>query len=157
MGAFHERFLSFVSLKKPILPVFKSSWFRWLLFFLMMSLMFSRLYMAWGDPKAIGGVFQMMWILSTGIAIGLGLYFKPRTWCTVCPMGSFQGISSRNTYLLTVEDTCVQCKKCLKVCPISTYPGSFKREEGTSKVPSIECLRCSNCVKNCPKKALHFS
>jgi len=157
MGAFHERFLSLLSLKKTILPIFKSSWFRWLLFFLMMSLMFSRLYMAWGDPKAIGGVFRMMWILSTGIAIGLGLYFKPRTWCTVCPMGSFQGISSRNTYLLTVEDTCVQCKKCLKVCPISTYPGSFKREEGTGKVPSIECLRCSNCVKNCPKKALHFS
>lgn len=122
-----------------------------------MTLMFSQLYMAWGNSKAVGGVFRMMWILSTGIAIGLGLYFKPRSWCTVCPMGSFQGISSRNTYLLTVEDTCVQCKKCEKICPISTYPGSFKREEGTGKVPSIECLRCSNCVMSCPKKALHFS
>lgn len=156
MGAFHERFLSLVSLHRPILPVFKSSWFRWLLFGLMMGLMMSRLYMAWGDPKAIGGVFRTMWVLSTGIAIGLGLYFKPRVWCTVCPMGSMQGISSKNTYLLTVEDSCVQCKKCQKVCPISTYPGSFKREEGPGQVPSIECLRCSNCVMNCPKKALSF-
>jgi ferredoxin-type protein NapH len=156
MGAFHERFLSLVSLQRPILPVFKSSWFRWLLFGLMMGLMSFRLFTAWGDPKAVGGVFRTMWILSTGIAIGLGLYFKPRVWCTVCPMGSMQGISSKNTYLLTVEDTCVQCKKCQKVCPISTYPGSFKQEEGPGQVPSIECLRCSNCVVNCPKKALSF-
>ncbi len=156
MGAFHERFLSLISFKKPILPVFKSSWFRWVLFGLMMSLMALRLVLAWGNPEAIGDVFRSMWILSTGIAIGLGFYFKPRIWCTVCPMGSFQGISSKNTYLLTVEDSCVQCGKCQKVCPISTYPGLYKQEEGPGLVPSIECLRCSNCVMNCPKKALHF-
>ena len=130
MGAFHERFLSLVSFQNPIPTFFKSSWFRWLLF---------------------------TGIVSTTIAIGLGLYFKPRTWCTVCPMGSFQGVSSKNTYLLTVEDNCIQCKKCQRVCPISTYPGAYKQEEGPSVVPSIECLRCSNCVMNCPKKALHFA
>lgn len=156
MGAFHERFLSLISLKQPILPVFKSDWFRWLLFVLMMGLMMSRLYMAWGDPEAIGSVFRMMWILSTSIAIGLGIYFKPRVWCTICPMGSLQGVSSKNTYLLTVEDSCVQCKKCQKVCPVSTYPGSFKVDGRQGKIPSIECLRCSNCVMNCPKKALSF-
>ncbi len=156
MGAFHERFLGLFSLQRAILPVFKSSWFRWLLFVLMMGLMSSRLYLAWGDSKAIGAVFRMMWVLSTGLAIGLGLYFKPRVWCTVCPMGSLQGVSSRNTYLLTVEDSCVQCRKCWEVCPISTYPGAFKQEEGSGQVPSIECLRCSNCVVNCPKKALSF-
>ncbi len=157
MGAFHERFLSLVSFQNPIPPFFKSSWFRWLLFTVMMSFMFTRLYMAWGDPKAVGSVFRTMWIVSTTIAIGLGLYFKPRTWCTVCPMGSFQGVSSKNTYLLTVEDNCIQCKKCQRVCPISTYPGAYKQEEGPGVVPSIECLRCSNCVMNCPKKALHFA
>ena len=141
----------------PITLFLKSSWFRWLLFTVMMSFMFTRLYMAWGDPKAVGSVFRMMWIVSTTIAIGLGLYFKPRTWCTVCPMGSFQGVSSKNTYLLTVEDNCIQCKKCQRVCPISTYPGAYKQEEGPGVVPSIECLRCSNCVMNCPKKALHFA
>ena len=156
MGAFHERFLSRVSLKRPILPVFKSSWFRWLLFLAMMGLMLSRLYMAWGDSKEIGSVFRMMWILSTSLAIGLGIYFMPRIWCTICPMGSLQGVMSRNTYLLTVEESCVQCKKCQKVCPISTYPGDFKKDDRPGQVPSIECLRCSNCVMNCPKKALSF-
>ena len=156
MGAFHERFLAMISLKRPILPVFKSCWFRWLLFTLMMGLMLTRLFMSWGDGIAIAGVFRMMWVLSTSLAVGLGIYFKPRIWCTVCPMGSLQGVVSKNTYLLTVEDDCVQCKKCERVCPISTYPGSFKKENGPGQVPSVECLRCSNCVMNCPKKVLSF-
>ena len=157
MGAFHERFLSLVSFKRGIWPIFKSSWFRWLLFIVMMSFMFYRLYMAWGDAKEVGAVFRMMWIISTGLAIGLGLYFIPRTWCAVCPMGSFQGVSSKRTYLLTVDDTCVECKKCQRVCPISTYPGAYKQREGFGFVPSIDYLRCSNCIVNCPKEALYFS
>lgn len=157
MGAFHERFLSLVSMKKPILSVFKSSWFRWLLFALMMGLLAIRLYMAWGNAKEVGAAFRFMWIVSTGLAIGLGVYFIPRTWCAVCPMGSFQGISSKNTYMLTVDDVCVECKKCRRVCPVATYPGAYKLEEGSAFVPSIDCLRCSNCIVNCPKEALYFS
>ncbi len=153
MGAFHERILSRVSMHRDILPIFKSSWFRWLLFTLMIGLMLFQLYMAWGDSKAIGSVFRMMWIVSTGLAIGLGIYFKPRAWCAVCPMGSMQGVGSRNTYLLTVDKECKQCGLCKKVCPIQTYPGAY-REHG--QVPSIDCLRCYNCVTNCPKKVLSF-
>lgn len=157
MGAFHERILSQVSLEKKIPPVIKSNWFRWVLFSLMMGLMFSRLYMAWGDAKAVGAVFRLMWIVSTGLAIGLGIYYKPRTWCAVCPMGSFQGVSSKSTYILMVEENCIECKKCRRVCPISTYPAQYKKEKGVGLVPSIDCLRCSNCIVNCPKEALYFS
>ena len=153
MGAFHERILSHFSLKKNILPVFKSSWFRWFLFILMMGLMCFNLFMAWGDSKAIGAAFRRMWIISTALAIGLGFHFKPRVWCSICPMGSLQGVSSRNTYLLTIAPECKECGLCQRVCPIETYPGAFK-EQGY--VPSIDCLRCSNCVMNCPKKALSF-
>lgn len=156
MGAFHERILSLVSLKRPIPAVLKSSWFRWALFVVMMGLMTFRLVQAHGDVLATGSVFRFMWIVSTSTAIGLGLYFKPRTWCVVCPMGLLQGVSSKNTYLLTVEETCVQCKKCQKVCPISTYPGAYKPDEGAAQIPSVDCLRCSNCVTNCPKKVLSF-
>jgi len=156
MGAFHERILSKVSLQKPIPSLLRSHWFRWILFALMMGFMMSRIVSNWGDSAGIGGVFRTMWIVSMSLAIGLGLYFKPRTWCTVCPMGSFQGISSTKTWLLTVDESCVQCKKCLKVCPISTYPGAFRKDDASAQVPSVECLRCSNCVVNCPKKALSF-
>lgn len=156
MGAFHERFLAKMSLHKPIPALFKSCWLRWVLFSVMMSFMASQLFLAWGDYHAVGDVFRTMWIISTGMAIVLGVYFKPRIWCSICPMGSMQGASSKNTYLLTVEDSCAQCKKCQKVCPVSTYPGSFKKDGVSGQVPSIECLRCSNCVENCPKKVLSF-
>ncbi len=156
MGAFHERILAKVSLHKTIPSKFKTHWFRWTLFVLMMGFMTTRLISHWGDPLGIGGVFRTMWIISMSLAIGLGLYFKPRIWCTICPMGSFQGISSTGTYLLTVEDSCVECKKCQKVCPISTYPGGYRQEDTLSQVPSVECLRCSNCVVNCPKQSLSF-
>ncbi len=156
MGAFHERFLAKVSLHRPVPKLFKTSWFRWLVFVVMMGFMTTRLVMAWGDVKAVGGVFRTMWIVSMTLAIGLGIYFKSRVWCVICPMGLMQGTASKNTYLLTVEDTCIECKKCQKVCPIGTYPGGYKKESGPGQVPSIECLRCFNCVTNCPKKALSF-
>ena len=156
MGAFHERFLAKVSLHKPTPALFKSCWLRWTLFVVMMSFMASRLLLAWGDYHAVGDVFRTMWIISTSLAIVLGFYFKPRIWCSICPMGAMQGVSSKNTYLLTVEDSCVQCKKCQQVCPIATYPGSFKKDGTPGQIPSIECLRCSNCVENCPKKVLSF-
>jgi len=156
MGAFHERFLTRISMKRPIPNLFKTSWFRWFVFIAMMSFMLSRLYVAWGDPNAVGGVFRMMWIVSTSIAILLGMYFMPRIWCSICPMGSLQGVVSKNIYLLTVEDSCIQCKKCSKLCPISTYAGAYRAESGPAQVPSIECLRCFNCVENCPKESLSF-
>ena len=91
MGAFHERILSKISLQRDILPVFKSSWFRWLLFSMMMGLMLFRLFAAWRDPKEIGAVLRMMWIVSMSLAIELRLYFKPKVWCSISPMGSLQG------------------------------------------------------------------
>lgn len=156
MGAFHERFLSKISLNKTIPKMFKSTWFRWVVFIVMMGFMLNRLWAAWGDTEAIGSVFRTMWIVSMTLAIGMGIYFKARIWCTICPMGSLQGVVSKNTYLLTVEDTCVNCKKCSKVCPLATYPGEFRQEAGPGQVPSIECIRCFNCVENCPKKSLSF-
>ncbi len=156
MGAFHERVLGLVSRQHKIPAFFKTSWFRWGLFVLMMTFMSFRLLASLGSVDAIGNVFRTMWIVSVSLAIALGLYFKPRTWCSVCPMGMLQGVSSRDTYLLSVDDSCVECGKCEKVCPISTYPGAFRVVGGIGQVPSGECLRCSNCIVNCPKGALSF-
>ncbi len=114
-----------------------------------------RLSLALGDAQAIGGVFRMMWIVSIALAIGMGLYYKARTWCVICPMGSLQGAMSLNTFRLHVSDECVGCHTCQRLCPISTYPGNF-HDAVSAKVPSIDCLRCYNCVENCPKGALDF-
>ena len=156
MGAFHERLLSHVSRNQPIPMFFKTPWFRWGLFIAMMSFMSFRLVAAWGSPDALGNVFRTMWIVSVSLAIITGIYLKPRFWCSVCPMGTMQGVLSKNTHMLSVDDSCIECKKCEKVCPIGTYPGAFKVVGEIGQVPSAKCLRCSNCTVNCPQGALSF-
>lgn len=155
MGSFHERFLSKISRHNVVPSFFRSTYFRVFVFAAMMGFMTYRLSLAQGDAQAIGGVFRMMWIVSIALAIGMGLYYKARTWCVICPMGSLQGAMSLNTFRLHVSDECVGCRTCQRLCPISTYPGNFY-DAVSAKVPSIDCLRCYNCVENCPKGALDF-
>ena len=82
---------------------------------------------------------------------------RGRFYCGwLCPMGSLQGVASKNIYLLTVDDSCIECGLSRKVCPVDTYPGSYKIELGSVAVSSVECLRCFNCVNNCPKDSLAF-
>jgi len=150
MGAFFERILARVSLQKPMLPLFKAMWFKWLVFTLMMGLLLARLFLSGGDPEQLGAIFVMMWTLSTGFAIALGLIWKPRSWCSLCPMGIMQGILAPATYRIKVADSCKQCGLCARSCPIETYPGAFKGDF----VKSADCMRCFNCIENCPRKAL---
>ncbi len=151
MGAFHDLVLSHYSLNNKIPHVLKTSWFRWLIFVLMMGLMVSRFLMSGGDPVAIAGVFVMMWTLSTFLAVGLGFLFRPRTWCNICPMALVQGFLGKNANLLKVADSCRECGLCAKVCPVELDPASFK---ATGHVPSGKCIRCATCVVNCPADAL---
>ena len=54
-------------------------------------------------------------------------------------------------YPIVDEEACINCKKCLKVCPmnVEVNKDSRKRKNGT------ECILCYECTKNCPTKALH--
>jgi len=153
MGAFHERVLAMVSRKGKMLPLFRAGWFKWLLFVLMMGLLASRLILSGGEPAKIGAAFVMMWTISTLFAIGLGFFWKPRTWCSVCPMATFQGLFSSSNYLLKVEENCRQCGVCGKSCPLEITPGLYRNQ---GFVDGSLCMRCANCVQNCPKQALSF-
>ncbi len=153
MGAFHERWLSRLSRKRDIPALFKQEWFRWLVFALMMGLLFSRLLLSGGDPEKVGAVFVMMWTIATSLAVGIGLIWKPRSWCSFCPMASFQALLSPRTYRLQVTTGCKGCGICQQVCPIGTFPGSC-RDAGF--IRSVACMRCGNCVENCPAQALFF-
>jgi polyferredoxin len=153
MGGFFERALSLISRKRKMVPLFKTAWFKWLVFVLMMGLLTSRLILTSGDPGKIGAAFVLMWTISTAMAIGLGLIWKPRSWCSICPMALFQGLVAPRTYQLQVTESCRECGLCAKVCPIETNPG-LSRSIGVVK--SADCMRCGNCVVNCPVKALSF-
>ncbi|MCA1950467.1 MAG: 4Fe-4S binding protein [Treponema sp.] len=42
---------------------------------------------AWSE---VGRIFWAIYVISLGISYTMGLFYKPRAWCAVCPMGTLQ-------------------------------------------------------------------
>ncbi len=95
-GAFLDIVLSKVSLKRPLPRSFARPWFRWMVFFLLMIFLAFRIIRTGGNWIAIGSVFVGMCVLTTAIAIILGVATKHRGWCAICPMGTLQDKISRS-------------------------------------------------------------
>lgn len=89
-GSFLDLGLSKISRNKPIPMMFTREWFRWIVFALVMTFLVFRLSRTGGVIIAIGFVFVIMCLLSTIIAIILGITTKHRAWCMICPMGLMQ-------------------------------------------------------------------
>ncbi len=56
----------------------------------MLFCMLSLTMRAGGTAASIGRVFWMLYLASVGISTIMGLFFKPRAWCAICPMGTLQ-------------------------------------------------------------------
>ena len=89
-GAFLDIVLSKLSANRPLPKIFAKQWFRWSVFILLMAFVAFRIVGAGGNLIAIGAVFVGMCLLTTVIAIILGLATKHRGWCAICPMGFLQ-------------------------------------------------------------------
>jgi ferredoxin-type protein NapH len=89
-GAFLDIVLSKISRNKPLPGIFTKQWFRVLVLVLMMSFLVYRVIKTGGDLVLIGSVFVVMCIVTTIIAIVLGVITKHRAWCMICPMGYLQ-------------------------------------------------------------------
>lgn len=155
-GSFYDHVVDKISPHRPV-PVF----FRhplWRLFMVcFIIVMFSiQMYGAWGDMTAMGMVFLRLILITTIVGLILGVIFHQRTWCAFCPMGTMAHWVSLNRHKkpLIVEDTCVGCKACTKVCPMQLQP--YRAKGKTAGFIHSDCLKCGRCVMVCPKKALHF-
>ena len=63
----------------------------------MFSMLGYGIYKANGSIKGISfAVFRLI-IMSTVVGTLLGIFFKPRSWCQVCPMGHITGVISKNS------------------------------------------------------------
>ena len=86
--------------------------------------------------------------------ISLAFIFKDnRAFCKyICPITIFLKPASYFALIRVKRDKCINCKKCIKSCPMNVdmLDNSRKRKNAT------ECILCNNCVRNCPKKALHL-
>jgi len=112
-GAFLDLVLSRVSLEKKIPSLFLRPQYKWLFFSLFMAFFFFQLATAAKNLYAIGFVFVRMCIITTILAIILGLRFRPRTWCAMCPMGLAQ--------------TKISTLRRYGSCKSATYAGTSKK------------------------------
>jgi ferredoxin len=70
-------------------------------------------------------------------------------WCRyLCPYGALLGVLGRLAPLKVARDadTCIDCRKCSKVCPARLPVHAMVR------ATSVECTSCQDCVAICPIK-----
>lgn len=86
-GSVFGKYLPYISTNKPLPLWMREKWFKNLLLFTMLMLFSFSMYHSGGDFKKISfGLFRLM-LSSFVVGALLGVFFKPRAWCQVCPMG----------------------------------------------------------------------
>ncbi len=108
----------------------------------------------------LGYVFVFNYLVVTLVGSILGLTINARSWCSICPMGTFQSITYRlgtvtglNTKTdrkirVINPDHCKRCGKCTRVCPMQLTPyDSGDDEDGFN---DDRCIRCGLCAEQCP-------
>ncbi|SFM03519.1 4Fe-4S binding protein [Halanaerobium salsuginis] len=112
----------------------------------------------------IGFIFVITYLVVTIVGGIAAVFFSPRSWCQVCPMGTMQIISAklgnllalnrRSNYLVTIsdQDQCRQCGVCAKNCPMELQPQlEFNQND---QFNSTACIRCGECLNSCPLNIL---
>ncbi|WKY48775.1 4Fe-4S binding protein [Eubacteriaceae bacterium ES3] len=90
---------------------------------------------------------QALILLLTIIILSL---FVERPWCKyACPYGAILGLFNkiRIFKLKRNTDTCIDCKKCTRICPMQI---NVCQNEIVSNLNCISCMKCTSSA-NCPK------
>lgn len=148
-GSFNDYLIHRISRHQRIPQFFSSLWLRIPVFVLLMGFTGWRLIQTQGVVNKIGLVFVTLCIVTTAIAIVLGVWISPRAWCTFCPMGTMQRYFGGKRYSLQVDlKKCTQCNICHLVCPMQLECNEIFHKP--------DCIKCGRCVERCPKGALYF-
>lgn len=94
-GNFLQQFLS--NWNKNFRPpsIFRNKIFKNIVFVLMFTLFIRELLATNGSIAQVGYVFFRFILSSTLIGLILGLIFRPRTWCQICPLGQGTQITGK--------------------------------------------------------------
>ncbi|RCX20954.1 4Fe-4S binding protein [Anaerobacterium chartisolvens] len=159
-GSFNDVILSRLSLKNRMPNFLKTAWFRNLFLVVLMSAFAIQLAVAWGNALAVSQVFIRMIIITTALAVVLGVAYNHRAWCMICPMGTMAHYAARTERVKSAirhvsfnKGKCVGCKMCNKKCPVGIDVLCYKEKE---RVTNADCLKCGVCVEACPKRALNI-
>lgn len=94
-GSFLGKFVGKMSAKGKLPALIKNKYFRnFVMIFLLGYFTYGVVKANW-DLYSIGLVFFRTILMTTLIAIGLGIKYQPRTWCQICPMGTLSQYASQ--------------------------------------------------------------
>lgn len=147
-GSFLDTWMSFLSANREIPTILKSQPLRWMTLIALMGLMIFRLSQDLGSMAHWGYVFWQMCLVTTILAVGLGLRYAPRSWCSFCPVGTMSSSIGGENYPLQIHSSCRTCGICEKSCPLQLAIARYK-EDGI--LGEKDCLKCSTCITACPK------
>jgi len=149
-GSFLDYIMARFSRNKPVPAWLKSNPFRIGMIIFLMGMLGTQSYLVWPNLEAIGFVFIKILTITTVVAIVGALLYRPRTWCTFCPVGTMSSWLSHGKKPLTVSNACKGCSACAKVCPMDIEPHKASHAHA-------DCLKCERCIDRCPPKALSFA
>lgn len=89
-GAFLDMIISRVSRQKKPPMIFHRRWFRLLFFLVFIPFVIFQFGAETKDLKSFGFIFVRMCLITTFVAIILGIFIHQRSWCLFCPMGFLQ-------------------------------------------------------------------
>lgn len=150
-GSFFDTFFAKFGPQRPIPQKLFAMPFRGLILVGLMGFMTFRLAQNPGSIEHWGLVFWQMCLLTTAAAMVLGVLYRPRTWCAICPVGTIGNATGGGTYQLTISEDCRSCNRCVTSCPLGLQIADSK-EQGFLR--ERDCLQCSTCVNVCPTAAL---
>lgn len=105
----------------------------------------------------------LIYYIVIGLFVGLAIFAGRRAGChTICWMAPFmiigRWIHNRlgwwSLRLKADADSCADCKKCTRNCPMSLDVNAMVQRE---QMEDTECILCGTCVDNCSKSAVRYS
>ena len=140
--------------KQPAKPRKSFGWVRYVMFALSLAIVILLMCLGKADKTTMFYLFVAGNVFYYAVGIILAIVLKDnRAFCKyICPITVFLKPMSYYSLLRVKcdEAKCIQCGKCLKVCPmeVEVNNNSRKRKNAT------ECILCQKCKKACPVGAL---
>ncbi len=153
MGAVLDLIIAKISREKKMPKILNSNFVRVIL---IISMPASMLLIALkiGSLNIHGAILGPILIGMMGmfaIAMIMGVLFRHRSWCNICPVGTVFSVAAKTArYDLVRNDNCNACGLCKKVCPLDGKTWKDNKRAGA------ECMLCRDCEVLCPKGAIEL-